>query len=307
MHMNMPRAMALYAELLAIFQAADDHLGIARVLLNQGRTLYLESDYERAERLEAASLAQFQELGDRAGAAMALISLGQVALAQGEPAQARARFEAARRLSAELGLTMRAASATMFLARTEHAAGDDEAASRLLAESLALFHQADDRHWAGAVVQGQAWTAHRQGDDRWAKRLYHASLTLLREAGTQADMLECLTEFAATIAATGQAELAARLFGAAAATRAALGIALPAGSQVQYRCDVTAARAQLNEAGWDAAWAQGQAMTLEQAVADALEVDPMAAEPTRLPFDRWRNRPNLPDGTSPPARLAARA
>ena len=264
-------ALALYAELLALFQAADDHLGIARVLLNQGRTLYLEREYERAERLEAASLAQFQALGDRAGAAMALISLGQVALAHGEPAQARARFEAARRLSAELGLTIRAASATMFLARTEHAAGDDEAASRLLAESVALFHQADDRRWAGAVVQGQAWVAHRQGDDRWAKRLYHASLTLLRAAGAQAAILECLTEFAATIAATGQAELAARLFGAAAATRAALGIALPAGSQDQYRCDLTAARAQLTEAGWDAAWAQGQALTLEQAVAEALD------------------------------------
>ena len=103
------QAMALYAELLAIFQAADDHLGIARVLLNQGRTLYLESDYEHARRLEEESLARFQELGDRGGVFMALISLGQVALAQGEQAQARARFEAARRLGYETGLKLRIA------------------------------------------------------------------------------------------------------------------------------------------------------------------------------------------------------
>ena len=193
-----------------------------------------------------------------------------MALALGKWDQARARFEAARCLGSEIGLTMRAASATMFLGWTEHAAGDEEAASRLLAESLALFHVVDDRRFAGAIVQGQAWVAHRQGDDRWARRLYHESLMLLREAGTKADLLECLIGLAGAMAVTGQAVHAARLFGAGDATRAALGIALPAGSQVQYSRDLAAARSELGEPAWTAAWSEGREMSLEQAVAYAL-------------------------------------
>ena len=278
------RAMSLYEELLAIYQEADDHLGIARVLLNQGRTLYLESDYEHAGRVEAESLARFQELGDRAGVSMTLLSLGQVALAQGDVQQARVRFEAGRRISHELGLTARAASATMLLSRTEHAAGDEEAASRLLAESLTFFHLVDDRRYAGGLLQGEAWTARRQGDDGWARRLYHASLTLLQEAGAKADTLECLTGFAAALVATGQSVHAARLFGAADATRAALGIVLPPGLQAQYGRDLVAARSELGEPAWTAAWSEGRAMTLEQAVAYALDVDIQDSEGTEASY-----------------------
>ena len=71
-----------------------------------------------------------------------------------------------------------------------------------------------------------------------------------------------------------------------------LGIALHAGSQVQYRCDVTAARAQLSEATWDAAWAQGQQLTLEQAVADALaERDDAPAQPEAARGQETRSTP----------------
>ena len=37
-------------------------------------------------------------------------------------------------------------------------------------------------------------------------------------------------------------------------------------------------RAQLDDATWRARWAEGQALTLEQAIADALEPDPMPHE-----------------------------
>ena len=38
-----------------------------------------------------------------------------------------------------------------------------------------------------------------------------------------------------------------------------------------YEGDVATARAQVDDATWDAAWAEGRAMTLEQAIAYALE------------------------------------
>jgi hypothetical protein len=63
------------------------------------------------------------------------------------------------------------------------------------------------------------------------------------------------------------------LFGAAARVRAAIGSIVPRRNLDQYERDVAAARAALGEAAFDAAWAAGQALTIDQAVAEALADD----------------------------------
>jgi hypothetical protein len=49
-----------------------------------------------------------------------------------------------------------------------------------------------------------------------------------------------------------------------------LGLPLPPGDRAAYERDVTTAHNQLDAAAWQAAWAEGQAMTLEQAITYAL-------------------------------------
>ena len=71
-----------------------------------------------------------------------------------------------------------------------------------------------------------------------------------------------------------KAARAVRLFGAAAAMRAA-GAATSA-LHVTESHALNTARAQLNKEAWDVAWAEGRAMTLEQAIAYALEDAPDA-------------------------------
>ncbi len=52
--------------------------------------------------------------------------------------------------------------------------------------------------------------------------------------------------------------------------------------QAEYDRYVAAARAQLDDHAWAAAWAEGQAMTLERAIAYALEDTPEVTEQTPL-------------------------
>ena len=68
-----------------------------------------------------------------------------------------------------------------------------------------------------------------------------------------------------------QPQRAARLFGAAAALRERIGIPIPAVERADYDAAVAQARAQLDPAAFDAAWAEGLAMNWEQATAYALE------------------------------------
>jgi hypothetical protein len=78
---------------------------------------------------------------------------------------------------------------------------------------------------------------------------------------------------AATAAAEGCAERAARLFGAAEIWRALSGFPLPPTHRTIYDRDVAAALAQLGDDAFAGAWAAGRALTLDQAIAEALAID----------------------------------
>jgi len=80
-----------------------------------------------------------------------------------------------------------------------------------------------------------------------------------------------LEGLAATAAAEGRAERAARLFGATENWRSLVGFPLPPTHHTIYERDIATARAQLGDDAFAAAWAAGKALTLEQAIAEALD------------------------------------
>ena len=62
-----------------------------------------------------------------------------------------------------------------------------------------------------------------------------------------------------------------RTIDAAEAQREALGAFMPPNARAEHDHNVAAARAQLGEATFDLAWAEGRALTMEQAIEYALE------------------------------------
>jgi hypothetical protein len=77
---------------------------------------------------------------------------------------------------------------------------------------------------------------------------------------------------------------ATQLFAAAAALRAAMGVALAPAERTRIERALEAARRTLSPEDFTAAWAAGEAMTLERAIAYALEtVPPGSPAPVLLP------------------------
>jgi hypothetical protein len=74
----------------------------------------------------------------------------------------------------------------------------------------------------------------------------------------------------------GQPERLVRLFGAVAALHTRFGGSPYPAEQVAYERQLLAACAQLGEDAYAVAWAAGQAMTIEQAIAEALQTGAMA-------------------------------
>jgi hypothetical protein len=102
-------------------------------------------------------------------------------------------------------------------------------------------------------------------------------LTLAQELGDRQFIAESLEGLAGVAGAQGQAERAARLWGAAEALRVAVGAPSSPTECAHYESYRHTARAHLDEASYAVAWAEGHAMTVEQAVAYAGE--------TRAPAD----------------------
>ena len=97
------------------------------------------------------------------------------------------------------------------------------------------------------------------------------SLRLRPGVGGHWEIAACLEGLAAVAGGQGQAARAARLAGAAAALREELGAPVAPGDRSWYEPAIAHARAALGDAGFTAAQSEGRAMTLEQAIAYALE------------------------------------
>jgi hypothetical protein len=95
-----------------------------------------------------------------------------------------------------------------------------------------------------------------------------------RELGRWLEIAESLEGLARLAGDGGRMERAARLLGAAEAIRDALGAPLPPVRRAEYEQCVAEARAALGEEALAAAWAQGKALSVDQAIADALDGGP---------------------------------
>jgi hypothetical protein len=95
---------------------------------------------------------------------------------------------------------------------------------------------------------------------------------MVQELGNPYVIRNALEGLADLSVAQGQAERAARLFGAAERLHAAAGIRWE-GHQSDYQRSVAAARTQLGEAAFAGAWEAGRALPLEEAIRVALAED----------------------------------
>src|SRR3712207_8246681 len=101
-----------------------------------------------------------------------------------------------------------------------------------------------------------------RGEHGRAKELIEEGLILGRESGIKLMSVGGIEAAAVMAARRGEAEDAARLWGAAGAAREALGSPLSAKERTPLEPYVATVRSQLDEATWGAAEEQGRKMTL---------------------------------------------
>jgi len=119
-------------------------------------------------------------------------------------------------------------------------------------------------------VQTCALPILHQRDVQHARALFEEALSVFQSVHEQTNLSECLAGLAAVAVAEGQPERGARIFSAAGVLLQATGAVLDPVDVAEHERCMASLRAQLDPAAFDAAWAAGHAMTLEQAIAYAL-------------------------------------
>jgi transposase/tetratricopeptide (TPR) repeat protein len=263
---------ALLEESLALARAGGYKRLIVTVLNNLGMLAREQGDTMRAVALYNESLELCHELHNTFVSAWVLHGLGIVASDQGAEAQVRALFEESLALHQEVGNRVGVAVALNHLGDLALWQDDYAQAAILYDESLIISREVGDIQHIALVLRNQSYLALHQGNHAQAVALFQQSLALFQEMKEQHGIARCLEGMASLAGASGQPERAARLWGAAEVLRESVIVAHGRPSLAEraaYDRSVDAARAQIDPAIFTAAWAEGRAISLEQAIAEA--------------------------------------
>src|SRR5262249_14256592 len=110
-------------------------------------------------------------------------------------------------------------------------------------------------------------------DYRSARSCFSESIAIWRKIGGGVHLAACLEGVAQVATASGHPQRATRLFAAAETVRATYDAPRPPAAHDAYQQALGTLHAALSEEDFAAAWAEGRALCLEQAVAAALEAD----------------------------------
>ncbi len=237
--------------------------------------------------------------------------LGNVALDQEQIDRAMEHYRLAIEIRRDLGNLFGVASVLNNLALCSHARGELDEAEVLFTESLNLYREIDDRWSAGSSLGNLASLALTRGDAQRARDLYEESLDIRRELGDLrgvglalnglgqvalqlhdpvtsrthfVDALKVLVEvndyvavaeslvgLAAVAQTVDEPEQAAKLLGATMAISEDHHTPLSSDTRNKMTPMIEAVCAALGQVHYEAAWAKGCGLTLEQVINQALE------------------------------------
>ena len=242
--------------------AHDGHLEAAS-LAHQGTALAWQGDTGAAKAAADASLKSGSEFGGVL-AGFVYGALAFAALAAGDVGTARDAAAAAWEHGS--GVPGYAVHLSPLLAEVALAGGDLIAARRWADDAVATA-----TGWTVLMLAltARARVAIAQGEPEQAERDAHDALASVPESFAQlgtADTLECLARLAADAHSYPEA---ARLFGAAQCIRQQLGVVRFKVWDAGYEACVAALRDALGQKDFDAAWAEGFALSAEEAIAYA--------------------------------------
>jgi predicted ATPase len=285
-----PRAQALHAlgqliatysdearapleESLAIYREIGDRVGIAAVLGRLGLNLQGTGDLGQARAYLKESIVLARHGSDLVSLALGLAALGQVEEKEGHYDWARPLYEESLGIGQRIGEGIATGQTLGWLANLARLQGDYNRAQRLFEEVRALAGHIGHRLSVAWATSSLGYLAQLRGDLPQARTLFLEALHAASEVGETSYAASCLASLGVLAIREGNVEPGIRLLSVAQTLFPRLLSTQDADELADYEARLREARSALSTADFDHAWAEGQAMTLEQAIAYTLSDD----------------------------------
>ncbi|MDQ2683597.1 MAG: tetratricopeptide repeat protein, partial [Chloroflexota bacterium] len=262
-----------------------------RAMISLGQIAHFQGDDEEALAWAETCAEEATDDADPWSRSSAMTLLGIIAEDHGNYALAEMRFSKALAIRRQEGDTANEALMLQHLGVAAWGMGDTDRAYALCQDALRLQRPSGDRWGIANTLGFIGLIAGEQGRFSEAATALRESLDLRRRSGAQEDLSVSLTDLAVLASLVGDAERAARLFGAAEVMRlkaARFAVNLP--EREVYERAEAATREALGEAVFARAYAAGSALDRDAALAEALSLaDDVIGNRLHRPHDHDRS------------------
>ncbi len=262
---DLPVARAAYQESLDIWRELKDDWWIAFTTLCMAYVLLYEDQVAESLKQFEESVTLARRLGEKSLLGRALRGEGN-ALLRIDKARARVVLEESAMLFREVGDKLRLAYVLDALATIALSEQDYARAVAFAGESVELLRDISDRVNLAGPVHSLGQAVLGQGDIRRAQEQFTDGLGLAQQSNDRLLIALNVMGFAGVAVAQRRAKRAVRLFAAGESLMSPFATSIWRRYYPNFTRDVDSVRAQLDRDTFDAAWRDGYAMTLDQAV-----------------------------------------
>jgi predicted ATPase/class 3 adenylate cyclase len=265
---NIGEGTPLMEQALAIYRSLGDKIGQA------GTTEWLSvnnNDLERALAYARESLALAREMGDLSGLVPRLCMLSRLTYWMGDLTSPSAWLEEARSISRQLNDQTGEAYTMSTHGNLAYWQGDYPQAIAYYEEAIRLNEKIGDHYQSLWAHVNMAYVVLRQGKIEKALALFADNIQTTQKAGLTIALVYTIEGVASLHVNQNQLERAAQLFAWADAMRGKIGDHRPPVEQASVERDLAVIHSHIEDEKFAGIYAEGQAMTTEQATALALE------------------------------------
>jgi predicted ATPase len=263
-------AVSLHEEQVRLLRQVGEPGEVAQALFPLAEHVSTHGEYARGQALFEEALALFRQAGNELWVGGTLVhSASWLWFTLGDLATMRQRFQEGQALITKVGDRAWSAECLWVAALLALSEAEPVRASSLAQESLSIYREMGDPWYSAWVLHLLGRIETQRGELPAARRCYQQSLELNQQVGEKWMTPFNLEGLASVVVTQGELRWAAQLWGAAEALREAIDVPRLPVDGVGYEQAVGAARAQLGEEAFTAAWQEGWMTKLEQVLDEA--------------------------------------
>jgi len=210
------------------------------------------------------------KINDQWGLGLAYTNMARMALSRGDLVESQKFINILKNWRQDAPMSYMTGVAFLSIGSEERWA-HPESAKEYYEEALKIFRHLRHKSFETILLSELGHVARATGKITEAKELYRQSLARFQDQGHRPAIAHELECFAFLAIAEEEPQRAAKLFGAAEGLRERINAQMQDLEYIEYDNAVVQIRSILNDAEFKSLWAQGRALTMEQAIKYALE------------------------------------